>query len=252
MDIKNKNTKELIQEIKIAHKTKTSVEKYHKVGSGTYLRDMVYGANDGIITTFAVVAGVAGASLDVKIVLILGIANLIADGFAMATGNFLGTRSENQFKMREREMEEWEVVHVPDEEKKEIEAIFKKKGFSGEKLKQVTNIITSNKKVWVDEMMIHELGIIPGEEGNPLKNGFATFIAFVLAGFLPLIPYIIGVSDGFTIAIIMTGIALFSVGALRNIFTKQNWIIAGLEMLGVGAIAAVVAYGLGYWIESVV
>jgi vacuolar iron transporter family protein len=246
------NKQELIKELKEAHKDKSGKEAFHKTGSGTYLRDMVYGANDGIITTFAVVAGVAGAGLDTKIVLILGIANLVADGFAMATGNFLGTRSENQFKQREREMEEMEIEHVPEQEREEIMEIFRKKGFSGKDLHQVTRVITANKKVWVDEMMIHELGIIPGEDESPVKNGVATFIAFVLAGALPLLPYALGLVDSFYTAIVMTVVALFIVGALRTIFTKQNWLIAGLEMLGVGAIAAVVAYGLGYWIEKIV
>jgi VIT1/CCC1 family predicted Fe2+/Mn2+ transporter len=252
MDITKKPNKELIQEIKLAHKDKTATEKIHKSGTGSYLRDIVYGANDGIITTFAVVAGVAGAGLDTKIVLILGIANLVADGFAMATGNFLGTRSENQLIKREREIEEWEIEYVPEEEKKEIEKIYSKKGFKGNDLTRATHVITSNKDVWVDEMMIGELGIVPGGEDHPLKNGIATFIAFVAAGILPLVPYVFGFGNTFYTAIIMTGIALFVVGSIRTVFTKQNIIIAGLEMLGVGAIAAVVAYGLGYWIETIV
>ncbi|MDP6756256.1 MAG: VIT1/CCC1 transporter family protein, partial [Patescibacteria group bacterium] len=149
-------------------------------------------------------------------------------------------------------MEEWEIEHIPEEEKKEIQAIYAKKGFKGNDLKRATQIITSNKEAWIDEMMIHELGTVPGEEDHPFKNGVATFIAFVIAGFLPLVPYIFALGNTFYTAIIMTVFALFVVGALRNIFTKQNIIIAGLEMLGVGAIAAVVAYGLGYWIETFV
>ncbi len=246
----DKQKEKLIQEAIEAHKQDGAVEKYHKVGTGTYLKDMVYGGIDGIVTTFAVVAGVAGAALDTKIVLILGFANLIADGLSMGVGNYLGTKSENQFQEKERMMEEWEVEHVPEEEKKEIADIYRKKGFTGKDLDRVVEVITSDKKVWVDEMMIGELGMVPGEEDTPWKNGATTFVAFVIAGFLPLVPYVFGMSGGFNMAIVMTAIALFVVGSLRALFTKQHWFIAGLEMLGVGAIAAVVAYGIGDWIEK--
>ena len=244
----------LIQEIKDAHKNNTGVEKIHKTGAGNFLKDFVYGANDGIITTFAVVAGVAGAQLSAKIVVILGVANLIADGLSMAAGNYLGTKSENDFQKKEREMEELEIKVVPEEEKKEVKEIYKQKGFKGQDLDRAVQIITSDKKQWVDEMMIHELGIVPGEEDNPLANAVVTFVAFVIAGALPLLPYIFGIESktSFSVAIITTAVALFIIGSLRSIFTKKNWFISGLEMLGVGAIAAIVAYALGAWIESLV
>lgn len=249
----DKNQKQqMIAEVKAAHRHGTAIEHYHHAGKGSYLRNMVYGANDGIITTFAVVAGVAGAALDTKIVLILGFANLLADGVAMATGNFLGTRSENQLQAKERRMEEWEVRHVPEEERKEIEDIYRAKGFRGRDLDRAVSIITSDKKLWVDEMMVAELGIIPGEEESPVKNGFATLIAFVAAGLLPLLPYVFGIGFGtvFYTAIVMTGIALFAVGSARALVTKEHWLISGLEMLGVGAIAAITAYGVGYFLQG--
>lgn len=244
----------LIIEVKQAHHDKTAIEKYHRVGAGAYLKDMVYGAIDGIVTTFAVVAGVAGAGLSIKVILILGFANLVADGLSMATGNYLGTKSENEFQRKERAMEEWEVDNVPEEETKEIEEIYRAKGFRGDDLRRAVSVISKNKKVWVDEMMIYELGMAPGESENPLKKGLATFSAFVIAGFLPLAPYVfgIGITSSFVTAIIMSAIALFAVGALRSLFIKKSWAVAGLEMLGVGAIASIVAYVIGAWIERLV
>ncbi|MDP1709443.1 MAG: VIT1/CCC1 transporter family protein [Candidatus Komeilibacteria bacterium] len=244
----------LIAELKQAHEELKAIEKYHRVGKGSYLRNMVYGANDGIITTFAVVAGVAGAQLPIKVVLILGVANLVADGISMAMGNFLGTKSENDFKRKERQMEAMEVDLIPEEERKEIEEIYRKKGFKGELLIKAVDAITSDKKIWVDEMMVNELNIIPNEDESPGKNALATFMAFGAAGFLPLMPYIFGFSYGgvFQTAIIMTGLALFAVGSVRTIFTKKNWILAGLEMLLVGAAAAAVSYGLGYWLTLII
>jgi len=241
-----------IQQAVESHRSNQAHEKYHKVVSGSYLKDMVYGAIDGIVTTFAVVAGVAGAALELKVVLILGFANLIADGLSMAIGNFLGTRSENQFLARERMMEEWEVEHIPQEERKEIAAIYRGKGFGGESLDQVVAVITANKKVWVDEMMVHELGMAPEATESPSKKGLATFIAFIIAGFLPIAPYAFGVQASFVLAMVMTAVALFTVGSLRTYFTKQHWLIAGFEMLGVGALAAAAAYGVGYLIEALV
>lgn len=249
MNSKSKDA-DIIAELKAAHAHGIAVEKYHKAGKGSYLRNMVYGANDGIVTTFAVVAGVAGASLSPKIILILGFANLVADGISMAMGNWLGTRSENQFKNEELRLEHWEIEHVPEEEAKEIEQIYKDKGFTGDDLARAVQIITSDKDRWAKEMMIHELGIIPGEEESPWKNGLATFVAFATAGLLPLLPYIfhISIKDTFTTAMIFTAVALFVVGAGRTIFTKMNWFLAGLEMLFVGALAAGSAYGVGYFI----
>src|SRR3989339_220693 len=125
-------------------------EKYHASFGGTYIRDAVFGANDGIVTTFAVVAGVAGANLPLSTVLILGFANLLADGLAMGLGNYLGIKSEVDYIRRERRLEGWETVRAPDLERKEIEAIYRRKGFKGKELQRVVEVITGNKKVWVD------------------------------------------------------------------------------------------------------
>src|SRR3989344_9708993 len=129
-----------------AHWKDETRSKLHASTVGNYLRDMVYGANDGIVTTFAVVAGVAGAELGINVVLILGFANLLADGLAMAIGNYLGTKSEDEYITKERAMEEWEVDHLPDLEKKEIESIYRKKGFKGKDLVRVVAVITGDKK----------------------------------------------------------------------------------------------------------
>ncbi len=250
--MKENQKEEFIAEVRAAHRSGTAMERYHHAGRGSYLRNMVYGANDGIVTTFAVVAGVAGAALSPKVVLILGFANLLADGLAMATGNFLGTASENQLQAKERRMEEWEVANVPAEERKEIEDIYRQKGFRGGDLASVVSVITGDKKLWVDEMMINELGIIPGGEESPVKNGLATLVAFVAAGLLPLLPYVFGVRFGsqFATATAMTGLALFAVGSARSLITKERALVAGLEMLGVGALAAAAAYGVGYFLQG--
>ncbi len=229
------------------------LEPKHKKAAA-YLKDMVYGANDGLVTTFAVIAGVAGASLDPVVVVFLGMANLLADGFSMAASSFLATRSESDVFHREREVEHWEVAHKPEAEEGEIREILAKKGYSGADLDQMTGLVTKNKKFWVDLMMGEELGLTPVGEAKPLKGAVTTFLAFVLAGFMPVLPFFfIRADDGaFWVSAILAGAMFFAVGALRTIFTRRAWFWSGLEMFFVGGLAALISYGVGFLIRAVI
>ena len=243
-----------IAEIKRMHHD-GNTESFHRTGVGGYLRDFVYGANDGIITTFAVVAGVAGADLSARVVLILGFANLLADGFSMAMSNYLGEKSNRDFVATERGREEWEVEKLPEEERQEIREMYRKKGFAGETLEKIMTTITANKKLWVDEMMAGEHGLLPEHSiSHPWKNAATTFVAFVIAGFVPLVPYFAGltVRETFPYAIVATATILFTVGSLRTLITNKHWYIAGLEMLIVGILAASVAYAIGAFLSGIV
>ncbi len=239
-----------VKEARLEHQKGRAYEKYHALFGGAYIRDAVFGANDGIVTTFAVVAGVAGANLPVATVLILGFANLLADGLAMGLGNYLGTKSEAEYIKRERKMEGWEVDHLPDLERKEIEEIYQRKGFFGKDLRHVVDVITADKKRWVDVMMVEELGLPAEHSEHPAKNGLATFTAFALAGLFPLLPYVFGAPRAFNLSVAVTVMALFTVGSLRAIVTKKNWLRAGSEMLLVGAVAASAAFATGYLIDQ--
>ncbi|MAE42676.1 hypothetical protein CMO93_02805 [Candidatus Woesearchaeota archaeon] len=226
----------------------------HK-GAGTYLGDFVYGAIDGSITTFAVVSGVAGAALSANIVIILGLANLVADGFSMALGNYLSSKSDKEFIQRERKREEWEVDHYPKGEIEEIRAIFRKKGFKGKDLEKAVKTVTSDKKVWVDTMMIDELNLIE-DDTSPFKKGLVTFISFGLIGAIPLIPYFLSFFSEtikeivFPLSVIMTFIAFFFIGSAKIYITDKNWFKSGLETLLVGGAAAVIAYSIGYLLRG--
>lgn len=237
-----------------AHHHQRGYEYLHQRFGGTYIRDLVYGANDGIITTFAVVAGVAGASLSSTIVLVLGFANLLADGLAMALGNYLGTKSEADYITSERAMESWEIDHLPQEETAEIREIYRHKGFSGKDLDHAVSIITADKTRWLNEMMTSELHLIPEFDAHPAKKGLATFIAFTTAGVLPLIPYVFSHVFNYSLdarrySLIATGIALFLVGSARTIITRRHPLRSGLEMLFVGGLAASAAYLVGYLLD---
>ena len=223
------------------------------IRTGRYLKDVIFAANDGIITTFAVVAATVGGALSPAVILIVGFANLFADGFSMATGNYLGTKSEKDFYKKEECIEKYEVAHIPEDERQEIREILEKKGYRGDALEQLTGLIVSNEQFWVDFMMQEELGLSnPGDE-SPVKNAAITFFSFVVAGVIPLLPYIFfGKDASFLTAAISTGSALFIIGASRRFFSNTSWFLLGLEMLGIGGAAAAIAYGIGFTLKSLI
>lgn len=227
----------------------------HHTGGGRYIKDLVYGANDGIITTFAVVAGVAGASLSSGIVILIGLANLLADGFSMAASNYLGTKSELELFKREKGVERSEIRENTDLEKNEIRNILANKGYAGDDLEKMAELIFKNEKFWVDLMMQEELQMAPTGSYRPKGRATVTFFAFVIAGFLPIVPYLLldsGSEDIFKYAILLTAVTLFAVGSLRSIFIESRWYKNGLEMLFVGGFAASIAYVVGYALRGLV
>lgn len=223
----------------------------------SYLSDFIYGAIDGAVTTFAVVAGVAGASLDESVVIILGAANLIADGFSMAVSNFLGSRAERQQRERARREEQQHIRLVPEGEREEIRQIFASKGFEGEDLDRVVDVISSDPEIWTDTMMSEELGY-GLTEPNEFRAALSTLVAFLTIGFLPLLVFVYDfaapgdVEDPFTWSALMTGIAFFVVGGMKSRFVDQVWWRSALETLAVGSLAAVLAYFAGVLLADVV
>lgn len=225
---------------------------FHRHFAGRYIGDFVYGANDGIVTTFAIVAGAAGATLPGGVVIIMGLANIFADGVSMGASNFLGKRAEMDFARAQREKEDWEIDHLRDLEVEEVREIYSRKGFKDKELEKAVETIISNREVWLETMMRDELGIIDDGQDDPKKHGLATFAAFVLTGFVPLLPYLLPISgDRFILSAIVGAIMLFIVGALRTLITTVGWFRGGLEMLLIGSSAAAVAYFVGALIKMV-
>lgn len=247
-----------VEKMKKAHSVKAP--ERHQREAGKYVKSLIYGGVDGIITTFAIVAGVVGANLDFNAILILGFANLLADGLSMGIGDYLSSKSEREYEQGEREREEWEVEHYPEGEIEEMVEIYEDKGISSEDAKAVVEIISKYPKAFVDVMMAEELGIIETDD-SPIKNGVATFLSFALFGFVPLITYVIAQlvpylrdhSDlSFLLACILTGITLFVLGSLKVKVTGKNFIRSGLEMLALGGIAAAAAYGIGFGLRALI
>ena len=229
--------------------------KNSEVTIGSYLSDFVYGGIDGSVTTFAIVAGVTGASLSPTIVLILGFANLFADGFSMAISNYLSTKSKKEYADKIRKSEEHSVINIPEEETEEIREIFSEKGFSGQQLDDAVEIITSNQDIWIDTMMKDEFGIFE-DHTSPLKSALVTFVSFNLIGFIPLLAYVLSYfsnsfrSNTFTLSIILTSIAFFIVGSVKGQIVGKRWVLSGFETLLIGGAAAVIAYVVGYLLRG--
>lgn len=242
---KNKDT----EASKRAHDRIEFAQERHST-AGQYIKSLIYGGLDGIITTFAVVAGVAGAALSPGVVLIMGFANLVGDGISMAIGDYLSTKAEMEFQSAEKQREAWEVENYPEGEKKELIELYMAKGLQKDDAKTVTEIISKNKKTWVDIMMVEELGILEQEE-SPIKNALVTFASFIVFGFIPILTYVISKLipslniDTFFLSIILTSMTLFILGALKVKVTGKNWAKSGLEMLLVGGLAAGAAYAMG-------
>lgn len=219
---------------------------------GKYLKDMIFAANDGVVTTFAVIAGVAGANLSPLIILIVGFANVLADGFSMATGNYLGTKSEQEFYDHERQKELNEIDTIRDREIEEIREILEKRGYHGQDLEEFVRLLASNKECFADFMMHEELGLFKPDHDSPMRHAAATFISFAIAGTIPLLPYIFALPNAFLLASILAGLTLFGAGAMRRYFSGKSWLIAGFEVLLVGGAAAVIAYFVGALLRNLV
>lgn len=218
--------------------------------SHNYVRDFIYGGVDGAVTTFAVVSGVAGAELSTKIVLILGFANLVADGFSMAASNFLGTRAEIDDYHRIEEIEHRHIELEPEGEREEVREIYRAKGFEGAELETAVELITSDKDRWVKTMMTEEYGL-PAEIRSPWLAAGSTFSAFVACGLVPLVPYLLGWGSSFLVACVMTGVTFFLIGSFKSRWSTHSWYRSGLETLFVGALAASLAYGVGVLLKGI-
>jgi VIT1/CCC1 family predicted Fe2+/Mn2+ transporter len=217
----------------------------------SYLRDWVYGGIDGAVTTFAVVSGVVGAELSVGVILVLGVANLVADGFSMAASNYLGTRTEQDDFQRLEAIEHRHIDTHPEGEREEVRQIFEEKGFTGEDLTRVVDLITADRKIWVRTMLTEEYGLPQGVR-SPWIAALSTFSAFILCGLAPLLPFIVLPAKAFPVASCVTGAVFFVIGSIKSIWSTVSWWKSGLTTLAVGGVAAFLAYAVGVLLKSIV
>ncbi|WP_298864355.1 VIT1/CCC1 transporter family protein [uncultured Sulfitobacter sp.] len=208
------------------------------------LKDMIYGGIDGAVTTFAIVAGVEGAGLPHTIIVALGLANILADGFSMAASNYSGTKAELDDRKRIIQIEERHITDHPEGEREELRQILEMRGLSGAVLEDATHAIAMRRDKWIGIMLTDEYGLTR-DDPAPLRAAIATFIAFLIAGAVPLFPFVLGLENAFAIAVFATLLTFFMIGAGKSRWSLAKWWRSGTETLLIGGVAALLAYGVG-------
>jgi len=245
-------------------KEKEELQKHlleaHGGAGAEFVKSIVFGGLDGIITTFAIVAAVAGAQLSTEVIIMMGFSNLIADAISMGVGDYLSSKAENEYIMFERSKEARECVEDIDGERNEMIGIYMQKGFTKEDATTVMTVLTKEpyREFFIDHMMIQELGKqVPDEDDDPAKDGFVTFLSFICFGSVPMWLFVIAhLSDWtdmdtlFGIACGLTAITMFALGAFKAQLTSQPRLKSGGLMMFNGVLAAASAYLVGWGLET--
>lgn len=230
--------------------------------NGEKLKPIIFGGLDGILTSFAIVAGAAGGQLDPKVVLILGFSNIFADALSMGVGEFLSSKAEAEWILSERSREVWELENYPAGEIQEMIDIYVEKGMSYSDAESVINTMAKYKDFFVDIMMTQELELqVPDDDHirQSAKEGLVMFCSFAFFGALPLIGYVIipilfpklHTDALFISACIITGMVLFLMGSVKSYFSKHHWFVTGCETLLLGGTCACVAYTIGQFVKNI-
>jgi VIT1/CCC1 family predicted Fe2+/Mn2+ transporter len=217
---------------------------------GRFIREVMFGMNDGLVSTIGFVAGATGALMQTRLVLLAGVASVVAGALAMGIGAYLASKSQRDFFESEKARERREIEEVPEIERNEIREIFAKLGFQKDEVEVIVRRVTSDKELWVRFMMREELGILEESFDNPVTVGLLMAGAYVLGGVAPLLPYVLmeNVLMALNVAVAVSLVALFVIGVGKTVLTKQPWLRSGAEVMLLGSLAA----GIGFVIGKVV
>ncbi|OGW02782.1 MAG: hypothetical protein A2W77_08635 [Nitrospinae bacterium RIFCSPLOWO2_12_39_16] len=221
---------------------------------GRIIREVVFGINDGLVTAIGFIAGVTVSMADVKMVLLSGLAEMVAGAISMFFGAYLSTKSQREFFDNEIKRETREIDEMPEKETEEIREIYSNLGFKEDEVEMIVKRVTSDKKLWVRFMMREELGIMEETFDDPLKVGAIMGISFAIGSLPPLIPYML-MDNPFTalkVAVVTSLLFLFGVGIGKTTVTKGNWLKSGIEVAIIGSIASVVGFIIGKIVSLVV
>ncbi|CAI5728691.1 hypothetical protein KXD40_007352 [Peronospora effusa] len=247
----------LLHQLKTEMGGHTHAKENHMIG-GEHIKSAVYGGLDGIITTFATVTSVAGSGLPHSVILIIGLAHLVADGLSMGLGDMLSSQAETDLANHERSREVWEFENFPEGEIEEMIELYEKKGVSTEDALLVVHTLAKYKEAFIDIMMVEELNIMPVEdEDSPLTGGIITFLSFMLCGVIPLLSYLVNLFPGINmsqhttlyLSCFLTVVTLFLLGAVKGKFVGQKMWRAGGSMAINGTIAAACGWVIGYLLQ---
>jgi len=218
-----------------------------EIRGGGGVRDMIFGANDGLVSTLAFVAGVVGAITNPSIVLLSGVAELFAGTISMAVGSYQSSKSELEVLERENQKKQPKKKITPEEEKAELIKFYETEGFKKGEAEAIVDRIHKESELPLQLSAIEELGLSPKELGNPVKAGVLCGVSFGLAAIVPILPFAFPISTWEALIASVTGtvLTLFGVGAMKTIFSRKNWVWSGLEMMIIGVSAAAITYFIG-------
>jgi VIT1/CCC1 family predicted Fe2+/Mn2+ transporter len=230
----------------LARENVTRGERWHRnAGSGS-LRAAVFGVSDGLVSNLSLVMGFAGAGADASFVLLAGLSGLLAGAASMAAGEYVSMKAQRELYERQIELEAAELAVSPEEEVQELALIYRAKGLPKADADRLAHQLTENPDVALDTLVREELGLDPGELGSPTGAATSSFAAFAVGAIIPALPYFFSASTAMVaLSIVLSGVALFSVGAILSVFTGRSVLFSGARQLAIGAAAAAVTFGLG-------
>lgn len=219
-------------------------DHHHSDVSGGWLRAAVFGAMDGLVTTIALVAGVGGGGAGRQVILLTGVAGLVAGAFSMALGEFASVGTQNDAVANEVRVERDEIARHPAAEQAELAGMYRQMGLSEGTAAAVAREVHADPDLAVRVHITQELGVDPDDQPSPWTAAGSSFLAFAIGGLVPLLSYLLG-SSSLALSLAIGGAGLFVAGALTSRFTTRSWWLAGLRQLGFGAIAATATYVVG-------
>jgi vacuolar iron transporter family protein len=231
-----------------------SVKNYHgeewHTPKGRAIREVIFGTNDGLVTTLGFLGGVTGSISDKDVILLAALAEIVAGAFSMASGAYIASKSQSEYFQKEIAREKREIEEDPDHEKHEIWEIYKERGFTDEEITILINRITSDKNLWLKFMLREELGLGDEATENPVRVGGIMGVSFLAGSIVPILPYFFMAPHAALVtATIASLIFLFCLGAIKTRLTKSGWLKSGLEMLAIGTASALVGYIVGIFIS---
>ena len=225
------------------------IGKRHQNGAaGNALRAGVFGINDGLVSNAALIYGVAGAAPEPSIIVLTGVAGLLAGAFSMASGEYVSVRSQREMFEYQIGLERDELEQYPQEEAAELALIYAAKGMDATEARRLADTLMQDPGRALDTLAREELGLNPDELGSPWVAAISSFSAFTAGAALPLVPFLLEQSNALTVSIALTALGLFAVGASMSLFTGRHAILSGLRMLGIGAAAGLATYFIGAWL----
>jgi VIT1/CCC1 family predicted Fe2+/Mn2+ transporter len=229
--------------------TRDDVGKRHRgSASGNALRAGVFGVNDGLVSNAALIYGVAGAAAEPAIIVLTGIAGLLAGAFSMAAGEYVSMRTQREMFEYQIGLERDELETYPDEEAAELALIYAAKGMHPDEARRLADTLMQDPERALDTLAREELGLNPDELGSPWTAALASFAAFSVGAVLPLLPFVLHLDRALPVSIMLTALGLFAVGASMSLFTGRRAILSGLRMLAIGGAAGLATYGIGAWL----